>query len=97
MIVQRVIHHVKQGRMDEFLALMKSKPDSVLNQATKRTYTSHIVPVMSTVVHEMEYEDLAEMEKTWAAWWADPGTPTYMKEYYKLVKSSGSEVWNLED
>ena len=97
MIVQRVTHHVKQGRQAEFLALGKSKPDSVLSQATTRTYLPNIVPDTSVVVHEAEFEDLAELDKTWAAWWADPDTPAYMEEYNELVESAGSEVWTLAE
>ena len=93
MIVQRVTHRVKQGCMDEFLALIK-RMQTVEN---KRTYTPNIVPDASVVVNEMEVEDLAELDKAWAAWWADPKTPAYMEEYNKLTEGWGSEVWNLED
>ena len=96
MIVQRVTVHVKQGRVGEFLALAKSK-DSVLTRATKRTYTPNIAPDNNVVVFEAELEDLAEMDKVWAAWWADPDTPAYMEEWNKLVMGSGSELWNLEE
>ena len=97
MIVQRVTHHLRQGRQAEFLALMKSKPDSILSQVTKRTYLPNIVPDASVVVHEAEFEDLAELDKIWKAWWADADTPAYMEEYHKLVRSAGSEVWSLAE
>ena len=95
MIVQRVTVQVKQGHVREFLALAKSQ-DSVLDRATKRTYTSNISPVHNIVAFELEFEDLGELDKTWAAWGADPDTPAYMEKWNKLVKDSGSEVWNLK-
>ena len=96
MIVQRVTHYVRRGQRREFLALMKSK-DSVLTKATKRTYSPFIAPAGNVVVHEAEFEDLAELDKTWAAWWADTDTPAFMAEYNKLVKNNGSEIWTLEE
>ena len=97
MIVQRVITQVKRGRRADLLALWKSKSESVLSQATKRMYLPNIVPDASVVAAELEFEDLAELEKTWAAWWADPDTPAFMEEYNKLVESVGSEVWTLAE
>ena len=95
MFVQRITHYVKLGCHAEFMALMRSK-DSVLTKATKRTYSPFITPD-AVVVHEAEFEDLAELEKTWAAWWAEPDTPAFMEQYNKLVKNNGSEIWTLED
>jgi hypothetical protein len=96
-IVQRIFHAVKQGRVDDFLALMKSNPDSVLNLATKRTYTSYIGR-FNTVCHELEFESLDELDKCWAQWWADPETPAYMEKYHELTERGGSsEVWTLEE
>ena len=97
MIVQRVFHQVKQGHLREFLELMKSQPESVLSFATKRTYTASIGVSSHTVSHELEFEDLAELDQTWDAWWASPETPAYMEKYWGLVEGGHSEVWNLED
>ena len=95
MIIQRVFHEVKSGRIGEFLALLKSQPESVLSRATKRTYTASIGPPAHTVCHELEFADLAELDRVWAAWWADPKTPAYMAKYWELVEGGHSEVWEL--
>lgn len=97
MIVHRMTHHVKQGRIGEFLALMKSNPSPVLIQALRRTYTPYKDPAISTVVHELEFEDSDELDKTWKAWWADPDTPAYMEKVNNLVESASNEYWTLEE
>ena len=97
MIVQRVFHEVKAGHLGEFLALMKSQPESVLSRQTYRTYTAHIGPSSHTVCHELEFGDLAELDQVWAAWSADPETPAYMEKYWSLVEGGHNEVWDLEE
>jgi hypothetical protein len=97
MIVQRVFHHVKPGRGGDFLALVASMPASLLRQAAVRTYTASIGRPASTVCHEFEFADLDELDRVWAAWWADPATPNYMAAYWRLVDTQYSEVWYLEN
>ena len=98
MIVQRVFHRVKPGRVGEFLDLMKSQSASALTGPTKRTYTAHIGPSGYTVCHELEFADLAELDQVWAAWWADPETPVYMEKFWALVEGGGhNEVWDLQE
>ena len=97
MIVHRITHYVKQGRVPEFLGLMKSNPDSVLTQLLKRTYTPYKDPETSVVVHELEFEEEAELDKTWKAWWTDPETSAFMEEINNLVKRASNEYWTLEE
>lgn len=68
-----------------------------LTQAFAALPNDLIVPDASVVVTELEFKDVAELEKTWAEYWADPGTPAYMERMSKLTQSAGSEVWTLKD
>ena len=97
MIVQRTIHRAKPGHVGDFLELGKSTPNSPLSLATKRTYTASVGVEATTVCHELEFEDLAELDQTWAAWWADPRTPAFMEKYWALVEGGHNEVWNMEE
>jgi hypothetical protein len=67
MIVRRTVHRVRPGHVGDFLELGKSTPDSPLAFATKRTYTASVGVEGTTVCHELELEDLTELDQTWAA------------------------------
>ena len=94
MIVQRITWKVKQGCMQELVALAKSFVESA--GITCRTYTSRIGR-HDTLVGDNEFESLAEMEKFSAEWFARPDTPAFLEKWFALTERGGyTEVWNLE-
>ena len=93
MIVQRVTHKVKQGCMEELVALGNSFIEST--GRTVRRYTPN-VGRFDTLVGDHEFEGLAEMEKFWAEWHARPDTPAFMEKWFALTETGGTtEIWNL--
>ncbi|TEU17258.1 MAG: hypothetical protein E3J25_02210 [Anaerolineales bacterium] len=94
MIVQRSTFKVKQGCMEELVALNKSEREK--EGLSCRIYSPNKAP-HGTLVIEWEFESLAESEKYWAGWWAKPETAAFVEEWYALTESGGStEIWNLE-
>lgn len=94
MIVQRTTVKVKRGCMQEAVALCKSFDES--GGITCRTYTSRIGR-HDTLVVDHEFESLAEMEKVWAEWRANPDYPAFLEKWLALAERGGyTEIWNLE-
>jgi len=50
----------------------------------------------NTVVHDIEFKDLAERQAFWEAFFARPEIPDWVKKWNELVLSGGStEIWSL--
>jgi hypothetical protein len=46
----------------------------------------------------MEFENVAELDQYWAAWFADPASATFNQELDKLTEPGGAnEIWNLAE
>ena len=93
MILQRITFNVKVGCLNKLVELI----NAARAQATKefRIYTSYIAP-LDKLVEEIEFENMAELEKFWADFWANPGTPELMDKFNQLVETGGTnEVWNV--
>jgi len=94
MIVERSTVKVKQGCMEELVALAKSEGEK--EGWSCRIYSPNKAP-RDTLVVEWEFESLAESEKYWAEWWAKPETAALMEKWYALTERGGNEeIWNLE-
>jgi hypothetical protein len=61
-----------------------------------RIYRSRIGP-FNTIVHEIEFEDIAAREAFWDKWWETRATPEFMEKWSQLVvEGGGVEIWTLE-
>jgi hypothetical protein len=101
MIVTRHTVVVKSGRMQEVVALIRAERERIrstgIGRAAARIYLPQIGPT-SMVAWEVEYENLAEYEKSSAEWWASPGTAALMEKWFELVEPGGAtEVWTLTE
>ena len=95
MIVGRVSARVKFGRMEEAVALVKAEWQRYPLPHATRIYTSNLGPT-DTLVLEFEFESMAEYEKFFAGWGADPGTAVYAQGVGELLDPGGtSEIWDL--
>ena len=95
MIVQRIEFRVKIGCWEKILELVKRAKIIVGNPATIRIYTSNIGR-FGILAEELEFRDLADMDRFWQEWFAKPEVPELMKEWHEVVDAgSVSEVWNL--
>jgi hypothetical protein len=90
---------VKRGCRNELIELVKAEraKDDNLNHRiyNHRIYTSHIGPG-DLLVQEFEFENLGELEKSWAEWFADPETTEFRQKWSELVEHwVSTEVWHL--
>jgi hypothetical protein len=94
MIVERFTWTVKPGYMDKFIELLKA--ESVKPPQFKwRIYISNISE-NDTVAEEFEYENLAELEKSWDEWFAKPETAEFLKKFDECREPGGENtIWNL--
>jgi len=93
MILERFVWKVKQGCMQEAVALSKSFAESA--GTTCRIYTSNIGP-HSTLVIDQEFETLAQRGKFWVEWDARPETPALWEKWLAVTETGGyTEIWNL--
>jgi len=91
MIVIRRTHKVKEGCMQEAIALFKEFRE----EYGGRIYTAHFGPVFGTIVSEIEFESLAEFEKVTAEWFARPRASVWMEEWQAAAGGGVNEIWNL--
>jgi hypothetical protein len=101
MIVNRRTFNVKQGCEQELVALVLEEIVATSEDGsytgTTRVYRSSIGAFDQLAV-EWEYENLAEYEKGWAAWWERPTTAAFMQKFLELTKEGGTnEIWELAE
>ncbi|GAG10812.1 unnamed protein product [marine sediment metagenome] len=93
MIVERRTHKVKQGCVQELVALLKGSAES--RGLTVRIYIDNIGPRF-TVAVETEFDSLAEREKLRAERRASPDLPASLGKYFALTETGGTiEIWDL--
>ena len=97
MIVQRRTWKIKQGCMQELVALGNSFIETT--GSTVRLYTPRMgLGRHDTLVADHEFESLAEMESFWKEWLARPDAPAFQEKWDALTERGGSgEIWNLVD
>ena len=97
MLVHRLTFRVKSGVQEKAVEMIKEAQTMIAAPHAVRIYTPNIGP-FNTVVYDIEFESLGELEEFWANWWALPGTPAFMEKWNALVDiGTGSEVWNVEE
>ncbi len=94
MIVERTTWKVKAGCTDQAIALLKSE-FAQWKGYTWRMYTPYIGKY-NEVAYEFEYQSLAEYEKLWQDWYANPATAEFQNKWHELVERDGeTEIWYL--
>ena len=100
MIVNHRTLNVKPGRTQEAVELITAEIAADRERGYSgavRIYTPSIGRFDQLAV-EWEYEDLAEYEKGWAEWRAQPTTAEFMKKWLQLTKGGGiNEIWDLAE
>lgn len=96
MIVNRRTFNVKQGHMDELLALLKAAKEQFSTSAHAwRNYAPEIGR-FDVLAMEFEYESLQQYEEDWAEWGTTPESAAFLEKWYQLTESGGSnEIWRL--
>ena len=94
MIVNRLTITVKQGRMQEFVELLKERrKQGEYNNV--RLYQSHL-GTRDQIAYEIEFEDYAAYDKFFTEWYALPDTPAFLEKWNVMTKAGGTnELWWL--
>ena len=97
-VVEVDTHLVKLAELEELVKsvepeLRRFKPPA--GTPSYRSWKTFTAPG-SRLVNMVEWDSLAEAEKWWAAWWADPGSKPHIERWYRAVVPGGSsEYWDL--
>lgn len=97
MIVQRITWHVKVGREDDLVELLKPylHDETTPLKRVCRNSPGSIGP-LDCVVGEFEFENLGAVEEGWRQWFESDDAATFMPKWNELVERGGySETWEL--
>lgn len=96
MIVQRFTWKVKKGCTEAYVDFFKAAITNTDPQPKKwRIYTPNIGE-FDRAACEVEFENLAELEKVWSIWSNQPGTAEFYKKFDELTETGGGiEIWDL--
>ena len=97
MIVERRTYEVAFEHQQDVIDLIKTELEAVGQGVVSRIYRPGIGP-FGVVVHEAEYQDIAERDRFWTEWADKRMTPEFMEKWSRLVgPGGGNEIWILED
>ena len=95
MIIQRMTIRVKPGCMKEWIEVLKTSTSKAPNPEFSRLYVSHADPEL--LVHDLEFESLADKDKFWEEWTGRPEDEAIRKASLELVDEwVSTEYWTLE-
>ena len=96
MIVERLTFRIKPGYMEKAVEMAKEVRAMPDEPHGSRIYTS--LGPFDTLVYERGFENLAQNEAYWAAWWSRPETPAFMEKWHEVEAGGGGrEIWTLEE
>jgi hypothetical protein len=97
MIVERRTYSVNLGSTQDLVNLIKEEMRALGGNVVSRIYRPIAAP-LDLVVHEMQFEDMAEREEFWAKWTDERATPAFWEKWHKLHRPGGHvEFWRLEE
>ena len=93
MIVERMTVYSRTGQSAELVELLKAERKR--NGGSYRICSCQYGP-RNAIVVEWEAEDVAERQKAWADWNAQPEAAAFSEKWVELVESGGtSEIWKV--
>ena len=95
MIVHRQILLIKAGYMEKAIQMLQDARQNI-QPKTMRIYKGNIGPQDNTLVFEIEFENLTDLDQFWAEWFALPETGAFLEKWNTLGKPGAvNQVWNL--
>jgi hypothetical protein len=97
MVMNRRTFIVKRGRMQEAIALLKEEVQRSPNAQRTRIYVPEVAP-FDVICAEGDFESLAEYERYWADYFAQPQTTAFLERWFELTETGGTnELWELAE
>jgi hypothetical protein len=79
------------------IALIKEEMEASGHGVVSRIYSPDIGE-FDKVVHEMEFQDMAERQEFWDRWRATRATPEFWQKFNKLRRPGGRvAIWRLAE
>ncbi len=99
MFIDRRVFKIKVGRMQEALALAKAEHvrihQTYSDLGTFR-YLVGLVADFDTLVFESEWKSLADWERYWQKWGADPESMAFLQKIGATLESGGgNQLWSV--
>lgn len=99
MFIDRRVFKIKVGRLPEALALANAERARTYQQysdiGTFR-YMVGLVGDFDTLVFESEWQSLADWERYWQAWGADPESAAFLQKIGAMMESGGkNQLWTV--
>jgi len=88
MVMNRFTRIIKKGHFDQAVALVKSEIERFRAPQAIRLYSGFAAPI-DTLVMEFEFENLAELDKHWADWYADPESQNFRDKFDEITETGG--------
>lgn len=96
MILERNVFYLKFGKAKEVIALAKEAKKQLMDAGYKGNRTMvDLVGHSYTLVTEMEWENLAQMEDEMKKAFSDKNWQTWYQKFVPLVESSYREIFTI--
>jgi hypothetical protein len=90
MLVHRLTFTLKMGT-DQIAIEMLQEAQTILKAPHgRRIVQSYVGGTGSTIVMDLKFENLSELEAFWAEWYALPETPAFMEKWQELLAANTS-------
>lgn len=96
MIMHRIEFTTKRGRVPEALALLKTAAQRPGSLHVRQRICTRCIGRFDTIVLEIEFRSLADLETSWNTWFASPEGQAFNKKWWELTEPGATDqVWTL--
>jgi hypothetical protein len=97
-IVERRTYPINPGCEQDMVNLIKEEMEALGGNVVYRIYHNPLAGPLDVVVHEMQFQDMAEHDKFWTRWLETRATPAFWEKWYKLYRLGGHvEFWGVAE
>ena len=96
MLVHRVTFTLKPGSDQKAIEMLQEAQTILKAPHGRRIFQSYLGGTGSTIVMDLEFENLSELEAFWAEWYASSETPAFMERWEDLLaENTTNRVFTL--
>ena len=98
MILHRLEFTSKRGCLQEAVAWLKTMAKRPGSLHVRQRICTRCIGRFDTIVLEIEFKSLADLETSWAAWFASPEGAAFNKRWFELTESGATDqVWTISE